>query len=131
MIEVINQAIEWAALAIELLAVSVIVIGVLLVAVRKGTIRYVFRLNDQGALDRYKQQLGKPLLLGLELLVAADVIRTVAQEPTLANVAVLGLLVTRAHRVELVADRRDGRPVAVAGWQGHGRLVTSTVAAPA
>jgi uncharacterized membrane protein len=33
------------------------------------------------------------LLLGLELLVAADVVRTVALEPTLNNVAILGLLV--------------------------------------
>jgi uncharacterized membrane protein len=32
-------------------------------------------------------------LLGLELLVAADVVRTVALEPTLKNVGVLGLLV--------------------------------------
>jgi uncharacterized membrane protein len=92
-IERIQQAVEWAALAIELLAVSVIIVGVVLVVVRFGTIRYVFQLGDPGALARYKQQLGRPLLLGLELLVAADVIRTVALEPTLANVAVLGLLV--------------------------------------
>jgi uncharacterized membrane protein len=37
--------------------------------------------------------LGRSLLLGLEFLVAADVVRTVALEPTLSNVAVLGLLV--------------------------------------
>ena len=48
-------------------------------------------------LDRRRRmdvhQLGKTLLLGLELLVAGDVVRTVALEPTLNNVAVLGLLV--------------------------------------
>jgi hypothetical protein len=33
------------------------------------------------------------LLLGLEILVAADVIRTVALEPTMRNVSILGLLV--------------------------------------
>ena len=91
--ESIREAIEWAAHGIELLAVLVIVAGVVLVMVRHGTIRYVFRLDDQGALRKYRQQLGKPLLLALELLVAADVIRTVALEPTLDNVAVLGLLV--------------------------------------
>ena len=37
--------------------------------------------------------LGKGLLLGLEILVAADVIRTVALEPTSENIAALGLLV--------------------------------------
>ncbi len=36
---------------------------------------------------------GKSLLLGLEVLVAADLIRTIAVEPTLDNLYVLGLLV--------------------------------------
>jgi uncharacterized membrane protein len=73
--------------------VAVIVAGVLFVVVQGGTVRYLFRLDEDGAYESYKQQLGKPLLLGLELLVAADVIRTVALAPTLNNVAVLGLLV--------------------------------------
>lgn len=92
-LEVIHHLIEWAALGIEVLAVVVIVAGVVLVAIKRGTVRYLFHLKEHGALESYKQQLGRPLLLGLELLVAADVIRTVALEPTLANVAVLGLLV--------------------------------------
>jgi uncharacterized membrane protein len=91
--ETIHHLIEWAALGIEVLAVAVIVAGVLIVALTRGTVRYVFHLKEHGAVESYKQQLGKPLLLGLELLVAADVIRTVALEPTLNNVAVLGLLV--------------------------------------
>ena len=41
----------------------------------------------------YKQHLTKALLLGLEFLVAADIVRTVAIEPTLTNVAILGALV--------------------------------------
>jgi uncharacterized membrane protein len=41
----------------------------------------------------YKERLGKSLLLGLEILIAADVIRTVALEPTLTSVAVLGVLI--------------------------------------
>jgi uncharacterized membrane protein len=92
-IEVIHQVIEWAALGVEVLAVAVIVAGVIFVVLTRGTVRYLFRLQEHGAYESYKQQLGRPLLLGLELLVAADVIRTVALAPTLANVAVLGLLV--------------------------------------
>ena len=42
---------------------------------------------------QYKHSLGKSLLLGLEILVAADVVRTVALEPTLENIAGLGVLV--------------------------------------
>ena len=37
--------------------------------------------------------MGRGLLLGLDLLIAADVIRTVTLQPTLDNVAALGLLV--------------------------------------
>ena len=40
-----------------------------------------------------KVHLGKALLLGLEILVAADIIRTVALEATLESVCILGLLV--------------------------------------
>lgn len=92
-IEVLHKVIEWAALVIELLAVAVIVAGVLVLAVKRGTVRYVFQAHAHGEYESYKHQLGKALLLGLELLVAADVVRTVALEPTLKNVALLGLLV--------------------------------------
>jgi uncharacterized membrane protein len=40
-----------------------------------------------------RQAFGGTLLLGLEVLVAADLIRTVAVAPTLDNVLVLGLIV--------------------------------------
>jgi uncharacterized membrane protein len=91
--DVIHRAIEWVALGIELLAVAVIVAAVIALVVRRGTIRYLFHLGEPGAYEQHKQQLARALLLGLELLVAADVVRTVALEPTLANVEILGLLV--------------------------------------
>ena len=112
----IHHLIEWLAFAIEMLAVAVIITGVLVVAVTRGTIRYLFRVQDEGALERYKQQLGKPLLLGLELLVAADLIRTVALETTLTNVSVLGLLVlVRTVLSWSLSVEMDGRWP----WQGH------------
>jgi uncharacterized membrane protein len=92
-IEVIHRIIEWCALGIEVFAVSVIVGGVVLLAITRGTVRYLFQLKKAGAYESYKVELGRPLLMGLTLLVAADVIRTVALELTLMNVAVLGLLV--------------------------------------
>ena len=91
--EAIHYLIELAALGIEILAVAVIVAAVVIMAVTHGTVRYLFKLGNQGAYESYQHQLGKALLLGLELLVAADVVRTVALEATLQNVAVLGLLV--------------------------------------
>ena len=92
-IEVIHKVIEVSALVIELLAVAVILAAVVVLAVKRGTVRYIFQAHAPGEYESYKHQLGKALLLGLELLVAADVVRTVALEPTLKNVAILGLLV--------------------------------------
>ena len=87
------ELIELVSLAIEYLAVAIIASMVVY-----STIRY-FRLlidrrksTDTNYLE-YKHSLGKGLLLGLEILVAADVIRTVALEPTLDNIAALGVLV--------------------------------------
>src|SRR5262245_14872533 len=92
-VEIIRSVIEWAALVIEILGAVVIVAGVIRVVVTRGTVRYLFHLDQPGAYESYKHQLGKTLLLGLEFLVAGDVVRTVALEPTLINVGVLGLLV--------------------------------------
>jgi uncharacterized membrane protein len=93
LIETFRGAIEWAALGIEVLGAVVIFAGVMRVAITRGTVRFLAKLDEPGAYDSYKHQIGRSLLLGLEFLVAADVIRTIALEPTLDNVAVLGLLV--------------------------------------
>lgn len=85
--EVAKSVAEW----IEIVAVSVIAIAVvvafvigLVVARRSGAV---------AAIASVKQQIGRGLLLGLDLLIAADVIRTVTLEPTLENVTALGVLV--------------------------------------
>ena len=82
--------IELAALSIECLAVAIV-----FVAAAHGTVRYLvqFSRNVAGAYERYRVQLGKSLLLGLELLVAADIIETVTLEPTMENVWMLAILV--------------------------------------
>jgi len=92
-VNIIRGVFEWAALVIEVLGAAIIVAGVIKVVITRGTIPYVFQLGRPGAYENYKHQLGKTLLLGLEFLVAGDVVRTVALEPTLSNVEVLGLLV--------------------------------------
>lgn len=90
---VTREVIEWAALGIEVLGALVIIAGVIRVAIARGTVRYLFRLDQPGAFESYRQQMGRTLLLGLEFFVAGDVVRTVALDPTLTSVGVLGLLV--------------------------------------
>ena len=89
---IVVRFIELAALGIELLAVGLIVYVIITATYRFITER---RLPDSAdaRFYRYKERLGKSLLLGLEILVAADIVRTVALEPSLENVSVLGLLV--------------------------------------
>ena len=55
--------------------------------------RYLRGQDQRRVFNVYRTRLGQGLLLGLEILVAADVVRTVALAPTLANVLILGLLV--------------------------------------
>jgi uncharacterized membrane protein len=70
-------------------------VAVIVVAISFGTVRFLVHIQRRKvrAYDAYKVFLGKSLLLGLEFLVAADIIRTVALEPTMPNVLMLGLLV--------------------------------------
>jgi uncharacterized membrane protein len=92
--ERILQWIEVAALAIEVLAV-VIIVAAIFYSMARYSIQAVFHPQRRPEV-RYKQlktSLGASLLLGLEILVAADIVRTVALEATLQSVLVLGLLV--------------------------------------
>ncbi len=93
--ELIERAldmVEYVALAIELLAVCVIAVGVVY-AVGSFVIARSGNRLLQGYNRQFRARLGNSLLIGLEILVAADIIRTVALEPTLTNVAILGILV--------------------------------------
>src|SRR5262249_1278508 len=92
-IEAFHLIVEWAAFGIELLAVVIVVGAVIILAFQRGTVRYLFQLGKPGAYENYNNQLGQPLLLCFQLMVAADVVRTITFEPTLKNVLVLGLLV--------------------------------------
>ncbi len=88
----ILDVVEYVALGIELLAVAVITVGVVY-AVGTFALRRVGNARMLGYEREFRAQFGNSLLIGLEILVAADIIRTVALEPTLTNVAILGVLV--------------------------------------
>lgn len=79
----------------EIIGITVDGAGVLIIVI--GIVfasgRFVFRLSDANAYRQYRQSLGRAILLGLEFLVAGDIIRTVVVAPTLDNVIVLGLIV--------------------------------------
>ena len=98
--------VEQAATGIELLAVTIIV-AVILVA----TVLYVWRILvqrvDAITYRNYRHQVARALLLGLEILVAADVIRTVALEPTLQQCTHPGTAGAHPYLPGLVSRRRN------------------------
>ncbi len=87
-----DQAMRWVAMGIEVLAIAIIVLGAL-----ATTIQFLRRLRQEGAFEdcyrRFRGDFGKSILLGLEFLIASDIIGTVAVGPTFKDLGVLALLV--------------------------------------
>lgn len=89
---ILDRGVDWVASGIEVVGIAMIVVGALLATglflrqmLRGGIFAQAYR--------RYREDLGRAILLGLEFLVAADIIGTVAVDPTFQNLAVLGLIV--------------------------------------
>jgi uncharacterized membrane protein len=90
------EVVETVGRVIDSIGVAVIAIGAVLAAgVTVG--RLIRKTSDRAdAYRNFREQLGRSILLGLEFLVAADIIRTVAITPTAQSVAVLaGIVVIR------------------------------------
>ena len=81
-----------AARVIEIAGVAVLLLGAL-VAAGAFTLRLLRRMTFRAAYHELRADLGRAILLGLELLVIADIIGTVAIEPTLRNLSVLAVIV--------------------------------------
>jgi uncharacterized membrane protein len=84
--------IDAAATAIEILAVVIIIVAIFF-SVGRYLFQAVLRPESEDLYRQLKARLGRTLLLGLEILVAADIVRTVALEATLESIVVLALLV--------------------------------------
>jgi len=84
-----NEMAEMAGVVLDGAGILVIMLGMLVAIARCA-------IYGRRAADTYRQirqDIGRGILLGLEFLVAADIIRTVAVTPTLEGVLVLGLIV--------------------------------------
>lgn len=88
----VENFITWATQGLELAGAGVIAAGAVLASV-VALVRLARGADGGGIYDWYRQRLGRAILLGLELLVAADIIGTVAIEPTFRSVGVLAVIV--------------------------------------
>lgn len=86
-----TEIISFSGYAIEAVGVLVIVVGSCICSV--AFIRTFKQLPEGVAYRTYRQQLGRSIILGLEFLIAGDIIRTVVVADTLENVAILGLII--------------------------------------
>src|SRR5205809_7283580 len=94
-----NGAMEYFRHIMEVVGTTVDGVGVFIVAggMVVATVRLVPRLRDRSHdtgnyYSLYRQDVGRAILLGLESLIAGDIIRTVVVAPTLQHVVALGLI---------------------------------------
>ncbi|MET8276354.1 DUF1622 domain-containing protein [Streptomyces sp. NPDC005096] len=85
-----QHIVELVGRAVDAAGVAIIVVGTLL-----ATVLAAVRLSRRqaGVYSGYRRRVGRSILLGLEFLVAGDIIRTVAVAPTYASVGVLAVIV--------------------------------------
>jgi len=88
--ENIDIYIEYTAKIIEIAGVLTILAGTILAI---GKFIFSMQKNNKRSYKLLRQELGKGILLGLEILVAADIIATVVTEPTMDKVLTLGVIV--------------------------------------
>lgn len=87
-----TRVVDLAGRGIEGVGIAVIVVGAAL-ATAQFVLAALNRRDGDAAYGAYRQGLGRAILLGLEFLVAADIIRTVAIEPTFRSVGVLAVII--------------------------------------
>lgn len=75
---------------VDAVGITIILIGVL-----ASTLQFLRRIRSMvgSACGLYRVGLGRAILIGLEFLIAGDIIRTVAISPTLQSVGILGTIV--------------------------------------
>ncbi|MEX2541425.1 MAG: DUF1622 domain-containing protein [Trueperaceae bacterium] len=89
--ESLSRVAEWAGLIIEFVALAWLVVGILASLVQAAGNRW--RQRDRQTYPVLRRRLARVTLLGLELLVAADIIATIAARPTFTSLGILALIV--------------------------------------
>ena len=87
-----KHIIELIVTVFEMVGVAVLVIGSLIAFIR-ATVSFIRFRDGPAAYRHLRLYLGRSIIVGLEILIAADIVRSVAIDPTFTTVAVLGLIV--------------------------------------
>ena len=87
-----HEVFEWIGVAFEFVGVAALALGFIAAVVISGTV-LVRKRDGAAAFRTLREVFGGVILLGLEILVAADLIKTVTSNPTLTDALVLGIIV--------------------------------------
>ena len=87
-----EQAISQVVKVVEVVGAGIMVLGGLGAFVVFAS-RVLRAHTAQGSYDELRRNLGRCILLGLEVLIVADIVRTIIVDPTIESVAVLGVIV--------------------------------------
>ena len=90
MIEILTHYVDLIAKIIEVIGVLIMFFGLFFAFYRAARSSRRF---DHSTYVQVRQTVGKSILLGLEVLIAADIVATVVTEPSLRSVLVLGFIV--------------------------------------
>jgi uncharacterized membrane protein len=103
--KLVGQGLHVVGNGIEVFGVLVIVAGI-----AWSTCLYLQRRTGEHVYEAYKIRIGRSLLLGLEVLVAADIVKTIALELTFTSLGVLaGLVLVRTFLSWTLVLEIEGR----------------------
>jgi uncharacterized membrane protein len=86
-----QDAMEYVVHGFEIAGVATLVMGSLIAVV--SATAALRRGDRRGAYERARQDVGRAILLGLEILIIADIVLTITVEQTLQSALTLGLIV--------------------------------------
>ena len=103
------DGVELAGRGVEI-AGQVAMLGGMGVAVAQWGLQVARRVSTEAAAEVLRRRIGRAILLGLEFLVAGDILRTVAIAPTLESLAVLaGIVLVRTFLSFTIQLETEGR----------------------
>ena len=114
----VSNLIHMVGVCIEIFGVFIIVAGIVW-----STLLFAQQQNVERYYDQYKIRIGRSLLLGLEVLVAADIVKTIAIELTYTSLGLLaGLVIVRTFLSWTLVLEIEGR------WPWRRELLPRNVA---
>jgi uncharacterized membrane protein len=120
------DAVHWVTRILEAAGTTVILVGAL-VSSAAFLWRFARGVDPEQRFGHFRTSLGRSILLGLEFLVAADIVNTVAIDPTLDSLAVLaGIVLVRTFLSFALEVELEGRWP----WQRHRDAVSANGGGP-